>query len=132
MPLTDKQELFCQTYAQTFNATHAAREAGYSEASAYSIGWENLRKPEIATRVNQLIIAAGEGARVTQSWVVHRLILEAVTADKGSERVRALELLGKSIGLFADRIEFGEIPDADVVKSWIDALEADIAAAGSQ
>lgn len=130
--LTDKQERFCALYVQTWNATRAATEAGYSESSAYSIGWENLRKPEIATRINELIIATGEGATVSRSWVVHRLILEAVQSDKGSERIRALELLGRSIGLFTDRLEISEIPDSSVIKSWIDALEADIAASNPQ
>lgn len=47
MALTDKQRRFIDEYFVDFNATGAAIRAGYSERSAYSIGWENLRKPEI-------------------------------------------------------------------------------------
>lgn len=46
--LTAKQKLFIDEYLKCYNATKAALEAGYSEKTAYSIGWENLRKPEIA------------------------------------------------------------------------------------
>lgn len=35
------------------NATEAAKRAGYSEHTAYSIGWENLRKPEIKEVIEQ-------------------------------------------------------------------------------
>lgn len=129
--LTDKQEAFATEYARTFNATAAAKAAGYSENSAHAIGWENLRKPEIATRIHQLIMATGAAASAERGWITHRLIVEAITAEKASERIRALELLGRSIGLFTDRIEFSEIPDSEVIKQWIDALEADIAASNA-
>lgn len=47
MSLTNKQKVFVEEYLHDFNATQAAIRAGYSEKTAYSIGWENLRKPEI-------------------------------------------------------------------------------------
>jgi len=45
--LTNKQRLFVAAYLDCLNATEAARRAGYSAKTAYSIGWENLKKPEI-------------------------------------------------------------------------------------
>lgn len=52
--LTGKQKKFCEEYIFDFNATRAAKEAGYSEETAYSIGWENLRKPEIQAFIEEL------------------------------------------------------------------------------
>lgn len=49
--LTAKQRAFVEAYLSCLNATEAARRAGYSEKTAYAIGWENLRKPEIAAAV---------------------------------------------------------------------------------
>ena len=50
--LTKKQQTFVTAYLSNgFNATKAAIEAGYSRKSAYSIGSENLRKPEIAAAI---------------------------------------------------------------------------------
>jgi phage terminase small subunit len=49
--LTDKQEMFVIEYLKCFNATKAARKAGYSDKTAGSIGSENLQKPEIASRI---------------------------------------------------------------------------------
>ena len=52
--LTQKQEEFCKQFIVDLNATQAAKRAGYSQDTAYSIGWENLRKPEIASRIDEL------------------------------------------------------------------------------
>jgi len=52
--LTAKQEKFCHEYLIDLNATQSAIRAGYSEDTAHSIGWENLRKPEIKARLQLL------------------------------------------------------------------------------
>lgn len=46
-----KQDLFCLEYLKDFNATQAAIRAGYSKRTAYSIGHENLSKPEIQVKI---------------------------------------------------------------------------------
>ena len=45
--LTPKQKLFVFEYLIDQNATQAAARAGYSKKTAYSIGNELLKKPEI-------------------------------------------------------------------------------------
>ena len=55
MKLTPKQQAFCEEYiANGGNATEAAISAGYSPKTAYSIGSENLTKPEIRERIEAL------------------------------------------------------------------------------
>lgn len=51
--LNHRQRLFVAEYAVDPNATQAAIRAGYSEKTAYSIGQENLKKPEIATEIEK-------------------------------------------------------------------------------
>ena len=53
MSLTNKQRVFVDEYLQCWNATEAALRAGYSKKTAYSIGWENLRKPEISNLIEK-------------------------------------------------------------------------------
>lgn len=53
MTLNRKQSLFVDEYLRDMNATQAAMRAGYSKRSAYSIGSENLRKPEIAAEIQR-------------------------------------------------------------------------------
>lgn len=62
MPLTAKQQLFVTEYIKLRNATKAARAAGYSKDSAHIIGWENLRKPEIAKAIQQHFAEAAMSA----------------------------------------------------------------------
>ena len=51
--LTVKQRKFIAEYIKTGNATQSAIAAGYSKATAYSIGQENLKKPEILKAVEK-------------------------------------------------------------------------------
>ena len=70
--LTDKQRMFVLEYMRDFNATRAAMAAGYSKRTAYSIGWENLRKPEIQAEISRMKEQmAGE-----LGLSVHRVIAE--------------------------------------------------------
>jgi hypothetical protein len=57
MALTAKQHTFIECYVQHWNASRAAREAGYSEKTAGQQGYENLKKPEIAREIEARIIA---------------------------------------------------------------------------
>ena len=56
--ITHKQQLFIEEYLRCFNASQAARAAGYSAKSAYQSGWENLKKPSINEQIQQRLAAA--------------------------------------------------------------------------
>jgi phage terminase small subunit len=62
--LSNKQRVFISEYLRDFNATQAAIRAGYSSKTAYSIGQENLKKPEILeaikTRVDEIAMGTDE------------------------------------------------------------------------
>lgn len=55
MTMTPKQKIFVNEYLQTWNATEAARRAGYSERSIRSIAAENLTKPDIQAEIKRRI-----------------------------------------------------------------------------
>jgi len=50
-----KQRLFCIEYLKDWNATQAAIRAGYAKKTAYSIGQENLKKPELKAYISDQI-----------------------------------------------------------------------------
>ena len=68
-PLTRKQQLFIDEYLKCWNASEAARRAGYSAKTAYAMGWENLRKPEIKAviqaRLDEVHMGADEALKLT-------------------------------------------------------------------
>lgn len=53
MALRPKQQRFIEEYLVDLNATQAAIRAGYPERSAAEMGYENLRKPQIAAVVQE-------------------------------------------------------------------------------
>lgn len=53
--LSEKQKKFADYYIECGNATEAAKRAGYSEKTAYSIGNENLKKPEISAYIAERV-----------------------------------------------------------------------------
>jgi len=60
LSLTHKQEKFVREYLCDLNATQAALRSGYSPKTAYSIGSENLKKPEIVEALRNEAISAEE------------------------------------------------------------------------
>lgn len=71
--INEKQERFCQEYLIDLHITNAAKRAGYSEATAYSIGSELLKKPEIAARIKQLKEDVFASVGITQARVYREL-----------------------------------------------------------
>lgn len=120
--VTDKQKRFCDEYLIDLNATQAAIRAGYSKKTAYSIGVENLKKPEIKSYIDEQlkkmqdesIAKADEVLRYftavmrgeSRSQVVIATPCGAESVDKPpdeKERLKAAEMLGKYHTLFTDK-----------------------------
>lgn len=72
--LTPKQQRFVDEYLIDLNATQAAIRAGYSEKTAYSIGHENLRKPEIQKAITEAQQKRAKRVELSQDYVVESVI----------------------------------------------------------
>jgi len=71
--LTPKQSLFVQEYLIDLNATQAAIRAGYSKDTAYSIGQENLKKPEIEIAIQAAMDKRAERTGLTADRVLQEI-----------------------------------------------------------
>lgn len=78
--LTPKQKKFADEYIKTGNATKAALQAGYSKKTAYSIGNENLKKPEIKTYID-LKLKSIESAKIADATEVLQYLTSVVRGD---------------------------------------------------
>ena len=67
--LTGKQKRFIQEYLVDLNATRAAKDAGYSEKTAYRTGADNLRKPQIADAIDKAMQKRGERTEIGRAHV---------------------------------------------------------------
>lgn len=133
MALTEKQKAFVQEYLVDLNATAAAKRAGYSEKTAYSVGNENLTKPEISKAIQKAMQERQERTQVTQDMVVQEISKVAFkdAADfaeselKYANKLKALEMLAKHLGLYAEgaNIPKNEIHDDGLSKSLKELAE---------
>lgn len=154
--LSVREQKFVSEYLVSNNATRAAKLAGYSEHTAYSIGYEVLNRPDVfaaiqaglamiaarcevsAERVVRELAAiafasshqyepAPDGALVVAQGapeesglalqVKHRRVIKADgsvetdTTYSQQDKVKALELLGKKLRLWVDKVEVEDAQD---------------------
>ncbi len=120
--LTPRQRSFAEAYAACGNATEAARKAGYSLKTATSQGARLLTYANVSARITQLQADAATRAEIEIDDVIDMLLesyRDAKTAGQHGPAVRAVELLGKHLAMFKDRISFEEQgpSDDDLIKA---------------
>ena len=71
--MTKKQKRFVEEYLIDLNATQAAIRAGYSPDTAGSIGAENLKKPEIKSRIDKAMAERSKRTGINQDRVLQEL-----------------------------------------------------------
>lgn len=126
--LKPRQERFCLEYILDFNATQAAKRAGYSERTAYSIGNENLRKPEIQKRIRELVAARNTRTLVAADRVLGKLAEMAFgnKAVTNRDRLRALDMLAKHVGIYdRQKYEYPEfLSETERLGRFLDSIPA--------
>ena len=129
--MTPRQQKFCDEYLISGNATDAAIKAGYSPKTAYSMGNENLNKPElkeyIETELDKIHSAKIADAEEVMKYLTavmrgeHTEEIPLLCGDGcqeltqkevgAKERLKAAELIGKRYGLFTDKVGLeGAVP----------------------
>ena len=71
--LNPRQALFCKEYMVDLNATKAAIRAKYSKKTAYSIGQENLNKPEIKRVIQEALEKRKAKIEITAQRILDEL-----------------------------------------------------------
>mgnify|MGYP002611998052 FL=1 len=71
--MTKKQKRFVEEYLIDLNATQAAIRAGYSPETAYSIGSENLKKPEIRACIEKAMAERSKRTGINQDRIIMEL-----------------------------------------------------------
>ena len=117
-PLTGKQEAFAKLVAGGAILSDAYRECYSADNMKSSTLWSEAcrlaQNPKVSTRIKDIQADMEQKHRTREhrlrEHVLKRLQEEADGADNASSRIRALELLGKSlsVSMFTDRIEQAE------------------------
>ena len=128
--LTLKQQRFVDEYIISGNATQAAIKAGYSKKTANRIATENLSKPVIKTAIDQrnaeiqsektmdmqevmeLLASIARGETTEETVTNKGDVIE--TATRNSDKLKALELIGKRFGAWTDKKEISGNLDIEI------------------
>lgn len=118
-----KRSIFISEYLKDFNATRAAKAAGYSEKSAYELGSKLLKNVEIQDEIVKRVKTRVEYNTLERELIIQKLFTlhdrcmqaEAVVDKDGVETgeykfdgktaARALDLLGRHLGLFPTQLK---------------------------
>lgn len=127
--LTPKQSAFVQEYLIDLNATQAAIRAGYSERTANEQASRLMKNPAVKAAIEAAQEARAERTEITQDYVITNLALvverclqrapvvtmsgNQVQDEEGRDvwqfnapgANKALELLGKHLGMFSDKVQ---------------------------
>ena len=132
-----RSNVFVQEYLKDLNATQAAIRAGYSQKTAYSIGQRLLSNVEISQAIDAAMSERSERAKLTADYVLQNLheiaqrcMQKSPVMVKGEQAIddegrhlwtfdaknalRALELIGKHMGMFSDKNRQQEETPEDV------------------
>jgi phage terminase small subunit len=128
--LTSKQEAFSQLVANGQQQTDAYRKAYNADGMGAPTIWAEASRladhPRVAARIEQLRSEKETMWRMLvldrEEAILAQLQHEALTAKTDSARIRALELLGRHAGMFAERVEIAS------VERTVEELQADIVA----
>ena len=133
--MTPRQQKFCDEYLISGNATDAAIKAGYSPKTAYSMGNENLNKPELKAyieteldKIHSAKIADTEEVMKYLTAVMRGEHTEEIPLLCGDgcqkltqkevgtkERLKAAELLAKRYGLLTDKVNLNGTAEVTIV-----------------
>ena len=111
-----------EAYAKVYDVTltKANKIPKWVEVEASKL----VANPKIAQSIHKAIerketVAVASSLR-TRNYVIDQLYRESKESDSDSARIRALELLGKSVSLFSDVVETKEARSSDEVEADIE------------
>lgn len=104
--LSGKMERFVEEYLVDLNASAAVLRAGYKTRNQNRLASELLAHPLVKATIDERTKERREHMELRADYLINKLIniIENGT-DKTADRLRAIELAGKSIALWKERQE---------------------------
>lgn len=96
-------------------ATAAVKVAGYKTNNPGVLGTQLMQHPIIVREIRRLEKEREDRLALSADYVINKLMDLVEDTAKDNDRIRALELLGKNLGLFKERQEISG-PDGEAIK----------------
>ena len=122
--MTDREKQFISNYLEHFNASKAARDAGYAAGTAGQQGYELLHKPHIKAKIDKYMESAGVNTqRITAAlakigFADHDSEDEAETTYSPGDTLSALDKLAKINAMYTENVNHS----GDVKMSWAEVV----------
>ncbi len=105
--INERQKKFCYEYLKCNNVAHAASQAGYSNTS-HTQAYKLLKIPYVSEFLESLKSKDVESAKAKVEDIISEcktIAFSTVDGDiiKTADKLKALEMLGKYLGLFSER-----------------------------
>ena len=115
--LTTKMENFVNEYFIDFNGAQAVLRAGYKSNSPNRLAVKLLNHPLVQAAIAEKKKERAEKTELSADYVITKLISIAEKQEdiNAQAALRALELLGKHLGLYRDRQEISG-PDGEAIQ----------------
>lgn len=138
--LTNKQRVFIEEYLQCWNATEAARRAGYSERTAYSQGQRLLKHVEVSaaieTRIAEKQMSADEALTLLADMARGDLgefmdvtpsgfVLDLLNDDGSRKNTRLIRKIKQKVTTFLAKKESDE--DREIIETEVELYDAQAA-----
>ncbi len=106
--ISEKRKKFCLEYLKDFNVRKASLRAGYSETMARNKAYQLLKDSSVRDYLKSLKIEHVEKAQLTVEAVLKEIqSIAFALADgeliKTADKLKALELMGRNLGIFNDK-----------------------------
>jgi len=120
--LSGKMTLFVDHYTNPDSTgfkkgSESVRLAGYKHkpGNENRIAVELMNHPLVSAEINRRFEDRQKKLELTAEYVIEKLVDIVEESEKDTDRIRSLELLGKSLGLFKDRQEISG-PDGEAIQ----------------
>lgn len=122
-----RHELFAQARAAGKSVDESYVEAGFTphRGNAHRLSTNE----SVQARVNELLERSARGVAIDRQWVLDRLVenqKDAKARGDGGVVNRALELLGKELGMFVDRKEIRTGPLEEATPDELERLREEL------
>lgn len=108
MKLNARQQAFVEHYILDKNITRAAKAAGYSDKTSYSIGSRLLKNVEVKKEIDARMSKISVCLDKTVEEIAERFVEIGFGNSKlfhARDQLKALELLGRYKKMFTDKVE---------------------------
>jgi phage terminase small subunit len=107
--LGSMQERFIDEYLVDLNGAAAVRRAGYKTTNPNRIATRLLNHPLVQRELDTRQSKTREKLALSAEYVISKLIDITEMTAKDADKLRALELLGRHLGLYRDRQEISGV-----------------------